>query len=235
MPKPKPTRPKPPDPGGATAAPTTARYMVVLTPFQLWLQTQCVKHRWSEHALARRLGVAVTTAHAWWWGRMVPTPIHEERLATLTGETLDVVRDLVWESRRLRATQRAALREAGFASEGPRAEGRRRRRGGPLSASRQMPISAASMYKPTSSLSASRSASTRTSSGSRVSSSSRANTNLASEDIAHRAVDVNMDTLHLTAAGSLSYEDVRSQLISLPRQDDRCIAVVGPEVRHAAA
>jgi hypothetical protein len=221
---PKPTRPKPPDPGGATAAPTTARYVVVLSPFQLWLQTQCVKHRWSEHALARRLGVAVTTAHAWWWGRMVPTPIHEERLALLTGETLDAVRDLVWESRRLRATQRAALREAGFASEGPRTEGRRRRRGEPLSASRQMPISAASMYKPTSS-------SLKPTS----SPSSRANTNLASEDISQRAVEVNMDTLHLTAAGSLLYEDVRSQPISHSRQNHRCIAVAGPEVRHAAA
>jgi hypothetical protein len=216
-------KPKPPSPGGAAARPTTAHYTVVLTPFQLWLQMQCIRHAWSGHALARRLGVAVTTVHGWWWGRMVPTPVYEARLAQLTGESLDTVRDLVWESRRLRATQQTMLREAGFASAGKRAG----RPIPPVSASRRRQLSTASMYKPTRTRSQSKQ-------GPAVARTSRA-VNLAREQCAQVTGEVNMNTLHLTGLYPLVYASAWSEPISLPHRTHNCIAAE-PEVRpHAAA
>jgi hypothetical protein len=216
-------KPKPPSPGGAAARPTTAHYMVVLTPFQLWLQAQCVRHAWSQNALGRRLGVAVTTVHGWWWGRMQPAPIHEERLAELTGEKLDTLRDLVWESRRLRAVQRTTLREAGFASAGKRA-GRPIR---PVSASRRKPLSTASMYKPTSTRSLSKQ-------GPAIARTSR-DVSLAGEQCAQVTGEVNMKTFPLTGIHRLVYVQTDSEPISLPRRTHNCIAAE-PEVRpHEAA
>lgn len=77
---------------------------VPILPFQVWLREQRRLHKWSLNELARRMNVSPNTAHGWQHGRILPGPDYEVALAEATGVSLERVRSIVWESRRIKGS-----------------------------------------------------------------------------------------------------------------------------------
>jgi transcriptional regulator with XRE-family HTH domain len=81
-------------------------------PFQEWFDLIRAERGWTLHEIARRLGISATTAYQYKEGRILPKPAVQRRLAELTGTPLEVVKQVVWDSRDVDAERgRGAARE----------------------------------------------------------------------------------------------------------------------------
>jgi transcriptional regulator with XRE-family HTH domain len=76
---------------------------VATKPFQQWFDLVRAEHGWTLQEAARRLGISATTAYQYKEGRILPKPAIQRRLAELTGTPLEVVKQVVWDSRDVEA------------------------------------------------------------------------------------------------------------------------------------
>ena len=84
-----------------------------MSPFQRWYRETMAHRGWSLNAMARLLGIAPASASGHYHGRTLPGPLLQRRLALITGEPLERIKALVWESAEMRVASR----------QGPRVDG----------------------------------------------------------------------------------------------------------------
>lgn len=76
-----------------------------MTPFRRWLHRQRARFG-SFNRMAAKLGIASSSMNAWALGRALPDAPHQIKLAEATGEPIEQIKELVWESDLLRWRQR---------------------------------------------------------------------------------------------------------------------------------
>ncbi len=77
-----------------------------MSPFQTWYRETMARHGWSLNMIARLLGIAPASASGHYHGRSLPGPALQRRLAEITGEPLERIKALVWDSNEMRAAAR---------------------------------------------------------------------------------------------------------------------------------
>ncbi len=88
-----------------------------MNPFQTWYRETMARHGWSLNQIARLLGIAPASASGHYHGRALPGPALQRKLAEITGEPLECIKALVWDSEEMRAASRRPPARGGTEAE----------------------------------------------------------------------------------------------------------------------